>query len=208
MQEYDITLELSAQTSQKNIENILTKALSLGFSCKSSDKYLSLTEALECIFQEEYILFELDNVPFSFIIPYMDFNVIEHSRKWQRPFKSDFMPDNIKAIRLLLELTDSFIIKTLHLASYIEILKWPIEENSIVVDCPLASYHSQGKYKDGYHIASQALKYGYTFIQNPENQSEVEDTIIAATIDRALKLRTNLELYLKIQEFLEEEYHI
>jgi hypothetical protein len=208
MKEYDITLQINTEPSKENIENVVKKALSMGFLCKNSQKSLSLTESLKHIRQERSIVFELDQVPFSFTIPYMDFGVVEHSRKWKRHFKSDFMPDNIRAIRLLLDLTDSFIIKRLHLDSYIKILEWPTEDNSIVVDCPLRSYHDEPKYTDGNDLAFQALKYGYIFIKSPEEQSEIEDTIIADTIDTALKLKTNLELYLKIQEFLEEEYHL
>jgi hypothetical protein len=211
MKDYDITLDLTAEPSKENIEHIAIKALSMGFLCKDTQKYLSLSEALECIAQEEYILFEIDNVPFSLTTPDMDLGVVEHSYNWKKYFKRDlFIPDNIRALGLLLDLADSFIIKRLRLSSYLQFLDWPAEKNAIIVNCPLRSCSEEWEQSDGKDLISQALKYGYTFIQNLEDQSEIENTIIANTIDRALNLNANLDLYLKIEEFLalKEEHHI
>jgi hypothetical protein len=211
MKEYDIKLGLSAEPSQENIEHIARKALNIGFLCKDTQKYLSLSEALECISQEEYILFELDNVPFSLTIPYMNFSVLEHSRNWKKYFKRDlFIPDNIRALGLLLDLTDSFIIKRLCIYSYMDLLRWPAEKNAIVVNCTLNNYYKEWEQSDGNDLIYQALKYGYIFIENPEDHSEVEITITANVIDTALNLKSDLDLYLKIEKFVElkEEHHV
>jgi hypothetical protein len=211
MKEYDITLQLNAEHSKENIENIIIKALYMGFLCKNTQKYLSLTEALEHIREKEYIVFKLDQVPFELTTPYMNLGVLEHSRKWGKHFKRDlFIPDNIRAIGVLLDLTDSFIIKGLRLTSYLRLLEWPTEKNAIVVNCTLNSYYKEWEQSDGNDLIYQALKYGYIFIENPEDHSEVEITITANVIDTALNLKSDLDLYLKIEKFVElkEEHHV
>ena len=203
MKNYHISFDLKAEGTLENVKNILEKCKKLGFSFEGKAyKSLSIDEALDEIVKHRHINCIIDGVAFSFYSSFMSFDVYDHAFNWKKQFLSYYVPDNIKALNLLLNMTDDFIIDSLWIGSYLQLLDYPERKNAIVVNSLVGAKRpneDHSNYSDGNEIYVKALIHGYTFISMPDKKRDLEAYNI---LDEMHPENNTHELYLMVNNYV------
>ena len=208
MKNYRLRLQLNAPSK---IENVVSKIIeagqALGFAFEgNADRSLSVNEAIETTLQEEYINFIIDDAAFVFYLSSISFVASGYASKWKKHFKCVYLPDNIKALNLLLDLTNDLIVKSLRISSYLELLSIPSKKNTIMVNSFVHVKESNEKLSDGQELFFRALEHNYEFIFDPRKEQDIFNPSIpileAFEALDTMKAEETYELYLMVDNYI------
>ena len=198
MKDYRIRLFLKTEENLTNIRSILEESTNLGFTFESKkDKELSTEEAIEELLREHYINCIIDDAAFVFYLSSMCFTSSSYYSRWKKQFLSYYIPDNIKALNLLLDITNNFIIRGFWISSYLQLLNYPKQKSAIVANSLIGAKRpneDHSNYSDGNEIYVKALIHGYTFISMPNKKRDLE----AFTILDKMQSESTYKLYLMV----------
>ena len=199
MKDYPIRLHLKAEKNLENIRKIFEKIRALGFTFETrKDKNLPIDKAIEEFLTEYYINCIIDDAAFVFSLPGMGFTSSSYSFRWKKQFLDDYIPDNIKALNLLLDITDDFIIRNFWISSYLQLLDYPEQKNAIVASSLIDAKRPNEEYSDGEELYVQTLIYNYQFISMPHRKLDLEAPIAL----EEMRPEGTYELYLMVDNYI------
>ena len=126
MRSYYLDIDTKTKTNRDNLTIMINKGLNLGLEFDNWEKKLFAEEAVDILcdrLQKGTVRGRLDSNPF--LIHNIGFLFIEcndHYYYWKKQFKYAYIPDNIRASRILLELTEDFLIDRFSIASYLKLI--------------------------------------------------------------------------------------
>ncbi len=185
-----VKLQLNAECTQENVKSIMCRGLSLGL--QATDHCCDLK-----------VIFDNDSwlvITIGTLGGYLGVLLSDHDYAWRRDFKHWETADNISACRLLLDLCDEFLIKSIAITSDIQVLDRPGEEKAITANLFFYGTPEDAE-DDARDIVNQASFYDYMFVQDLASMKFAPEDTAIETIAYGLASNEGSSIYLVVEGF-------